>query len=72
MACWKWFNGVLKDAGIEITDENKEKVDDLIHNYIGEQARYGRCSANWRKARKEINANEELRNELVERLRMLT
>ncbi|MCW4020507.1 MAG: hypothetical protein NWF14_04675 [Candidatus Bathyarchaeota archaeon] len=68
MGCWKWFDGVLKEAGVEVTDENREKVDEVIHKYIGEQSRYGRCSADWRKARKEIRADEEMRSELVKRL----
>ena len=71
MGCWRWFNGVLKEAGVEVTDANREKVDEIIHQYIGEQSRYGRCSADWKKARKQIKADEEMRNELVERLRPL-
>jgi hypothetical protein len=72
MGCWKWFNGVLKEAGVEVTDENRERVDELIHEHIGEKSRYGRCSSDWRMARKEIQADEEMRNELVERLKSLT
>jgi len=71
MGCWRWFGSVLKEAAVEITDENREKVDEVIHQYIGEKSSYGRCSADWRKARKEINADEEMRNELVEKLRSL-
>jgi len=69
MGCWKWFNKVLEDAGIEVTDENREKIDEIIHDFIGEQSRYGRCSADWKKARKEIQADEEMRQELFEKLR---
>ncbi len=71
MGCWRWFNSVLKEAGIEVTDENREKVDEVIHQYIGEQSSYGGCSAEWRKARKGIQADEQMRNELVERLQSL-
>ena len=71
MGCWRWFGSVLKEAGLDLTDENREKVDEVIHQYIGEKSSYGRCSADWRKARKEINADEEMRNELVEKLRSL-
>jgi len=69
MGCWKWFNGVLKEAGLEVTDKNKEKVDEVIHKYIGEQSSYGRCSADWRKARKEIQENEKMKQELIKKLR---
>jgi hypothetical protein len=71
MACWKWFNDVLKEAGLEVTDKNKGKIDEIIHHYIGEQASYGRCSPNWSKARKEIQADEQMKQELVEKLRSL-
>jgi len=71
MGCWRWFNTVLKEAGIEVTDENREEVDEVIHQYIGGQASYGRRSADWRKARKEIQADEKMRSELVERLQSI-
>ncbi len=71
MGCWKWFDNVLKDAGIKMTDKNREKVDEVIHRYIGEQAKYGRCSPNWSKARKEIQANEQMRKELIGRLKII-
>ncbi len=70
MGCWKWFNNVLKDADVKVTDENKEKIDEVIHRYIGEQSSYGRCSADWRKARKEIEADKQMRSELVKRLKV--
>lgn len=71
MACWKWFNNILKEAGVEITNKNKEKIDEAIHKYIGKQSSYGRCSADWRKARKEIQENEEMKQELIGKLRSL-
>jgi predicted Fe-Mo cluster-binding NifX family protein len=69
MACWKWFNSILKEAGIEVTDKNKEKIDRVIHQYISEQASYGRCSPVWSKARKEIQTNEKMKKELIQKLR---
>jgi predicted Fe-Mo cluster-binding NifX family protein len=71
MGCWKWFNNVLKEAGVEVSDKNKEKVDEVIHKYISKQSSYGRCSADWRKARKEIQENEEMKQELIAKLRSL-
>jgi predicted Fe-Mo cluster-binding NifX family protein len=70
MACWKWFDGVLKEAGVKVTDKNRQKVDEVIHHYIGEQSSYGRCSADWRKARKEILDDEAMKKELIKQLRM--
>jgi hypothetical protein len=69
MTCWKWFGSILKEAGVEANDQNKEKIDAVIHKYIGGQSSYGRCSAEWRKARKEIVINEKIRKELVGELK---
>jgi predicted Fe-Mo cluster-binding NifX family protein len=69
MTCWKWFDGMLKEAGVKVTDKNKQKIDQVIHHYIGEQSSYGRCSADWRKARKEIQENDEMKQELIGKLR---
>jgi hypothetical protein len=71
MACWKWFDSVLKEANVKVTDKNRDKIDEVIHKYIGEQASYGRCSSNWMKARKEIKANEEMKQELIGRLQAI-
>jgi hypothetical protein len=71
LGCWKWFDGVLKEAEVKVTDMNKGKIDGAIHRYIGEQSSYGRCSPDWRKTRKEINESPEMRKELVEKLKAL-
>lgn len=62
---------MLKEAGVKVTDKNKQKVDDVIHRYIGEQSSYGRCSADWRKARKEIQNDEAMKKELIGKLKSL-
>ena len=71
MTCWKWFDGMLKEAGVKVTDKNKQKIDQVIHHYIGEQSSYGRCSPDWRKARKEMEVNEKMRKEIVGQLKAL-
>ena len=72
MTCWKWFGSVLKEAGIEANDKNEEKIDAVIHKYIGEQSSYGRCSADWKVARKEIAGDEKMKAELMAQLKKLT
>ena len=71
LGCWKWFNGVLKEADVKITDDNKGKIDEVIHKYIGEQSSYGNCSADWRKARTEINESPKMKAELIAKLKAL-
>jgi len=72
LGCWKWVNGVLKEAEVNVTDANKDGIDQVIHKCIGEKSSYGRCSADWRKARKEINESPEMRNKLIQKLKALT
>jgi hypothetical protein len=59
----------LKEAGVGVTAKNEKKIDEVIHKYIGEQSSYGSCSSDWRKARKEIEADKKLKEELVAKFR---
>jgi len=65
------FDKLLKEAGVTNTGKNEEKIEEIIQEYIGEQASYGRCLAEWRKARREVQGNEQMRRELIKNLRTL-
>ncbi len=69
MGCWRWFNRILNEAGIEVTDDNKEKIDEVIHEVIGKTSKYERCSGDWRKVGKQIKADENEKRKLIEKLR---
>lgn len=71
MGCWKWFNSVLKEANLTVSDKNEAKVEDLIHKYIGEKASAGKCSVDWKKARVQIKENSEMKAELIAQLKTL-
>ena len=71
MGCFKWFDSLLREAGIEVTDENIAEINNVIHQFLNKQANYGDCSAEWRRARKEIQANEQMRQKLIKELRIL-
>jgi hypothetical protein len=71
LGCWKWFNSVLQEANVTITDKNKAKIDDVIHKYVGEQSSYGRCSADWKKDRVEVKASPKMKAELIAKLKAL-
>jgi len=71
MGCWKWFNKVLDEAGVEVNEDNEARVEEVIHKYIGEQSKYGRCSSDWRKASKEVRDDPAMRQELIEALQTL-
>jgi ABC-type iron transport system FetAB ATPase subunit len=71
MTCWKWFGSLIKEAGLELNENNKEKIESIIHKYIGQKSTYGHCSSDWKKALKEITANEKMREELLSQLKTL-
>jgi len=66
MGCWRWFNGVLKEAGVTVTPQNRTKVDKVIHQYIGEHAEYEHCSSDWTKMGKKVKMDEKEKKKLVE------
>lgn len=70
MGCWKWFNSILKEAGIEVTEENRAKVDKVIHDFIGEKAKYEHCSTDWGKMGKKIRADENEKKKLIAKLKV--
>lgn len=69
MGCWKWFDRIVKEAGVKVTDENREKIHEVIHEFVGEDASYGSCSVGWGKEGRKIKIDEEERKRLIERLR---
>lgn len=60
----------MKEAGIEVTDENREKNDEVIHEVIGETSKYEHCSGDWRKVGKQIRADENEKKKLIEKLQV--
>ncbi len=61
----------MNEAGVQANEGNKEQIDAVIHKYIGEQSSYGRCSADWRKARTQIQSDEKMKQELIAQLKTL-
>jgi hypothetical protein len=66
MGCWKWFNGVLKEAGVSVTPQNEAKIEEVIHKHIGEHSKYGHCSAEWTAAGKKVKMDEKEKKRLIE------
>jgi hypothetical protein len=71
LGCWKWFNGVLKEANVTVSDKNETKIEEVIHKYIGEKSSLGKCSADWKKARVQIQESPEMKAELIAELKKL-
>lgn len=68
MACWKWFNTMLEEAGVEVTEENRERIDQVIHDFVSDRSSYGRCSHVIEKASEQIQGDRTMRLELIDRL----
>jgi len=66
MGCWKWFNSVLKEAGVTVTSQNRTKIDQVIHKHIGEHSQYEHCSAEWMTAGKKVKMDEKEKKKLIE------
>jgi hypothetical protein len=71
LTCWKWFKGVLRAAKMQVTDANKGQGDEFNYKYIGEKLSISLCSADWKKARKEINESPQMKQELIQKLEAL-
>jgi len=71
LGCWKWFNGVLKEANVTVSEKNEAKIEEVIHKYIGEKSSLGKCSADWKKANVQIKESPEMKAELIAKLKTL-
>jgi hypothetical protein len=71
LGCWKWFNSVLKEANVTVSNKNEAKIEEAIHKYIGEKSSLGKCSADWKKARVQIKESPEMKAELIAELKKL-
>lgn len=69
MSCWKWFNTVLDEAGVEVNEENKNRIDMVIQDYVENNSRNGRCSAVLSEAGSQIVEDGGMKRELVQRVR---
>lgn len=57
MTCYfRHIQHIFKEAGIEITSENKRDIDKVIHNIVG--IAYKNCSATWKLVKKELAEDE--------------
>jgi len=69
MSCWKWFNIILERAGVEVTEENRDRVDAAIQEYVNARSSMGLCSAALKEASSEIGDDPTMRNELITKVR---
>ena len=69
MSCYlRHMSEVLKEAGIEVTKENREDIDRALHSFAGVE--YKNCSSTWKELKQRLQ-NEEGRKNLVQQLKAL-
>lgn len=53
MTCYfRHLGVVLAEAEIEVTKENKQQIDKIIHNIVN--VNYKNCSATWKEVKKQL------------------
>lgn len=72
MTCYfRHIQQIFKKAGIEVTAENKQEIDRVIHGIVSVE--YKNCPSAWREVKKKIAEDEEsfvseLKEALTERM----
>jgi molecular chaperone GrpE (heat shock protein) len=57
MTCYfRHLDEIFKKAGIDVTKENKQELDKMIHKIMG--TKYKDCPATWREVKKRIVKDE--------------
>lgn len=58
MTCYfRHLHQIFQKAGIEVTKENKQKIDKIIHYLVN--VSYKNCPVTWREVKKRIAEDEE-------------
>ncbi len=69
MSCYlRHLSDVLKEAGVEVTKENKKDIDRAFHSLV--DVEYKNCSSTWRELKKMLRS-EEGKKVLVQKLKEL-
>jgi hypothetical protein len=69
MSCYfRHMEEIFRDAGIEVTKENKKDIDRAIHKIVDTD--YKNCPDAWKKVKEAIKSNDEKkRAEFVSRIK---
>jgi predicted Fe-Mo cluster-binding NifX family protein len=51
------LDAVFRKAGIEVTKENRQKIDQAIHDFVN--VKYKNCPAAWKGVKKRLAEDEE-------------
>ena len=54
---FRHLNEVFKKAGVRVTKENRQEIDEAIHSIVGVE--YSNCPAAWKEVKKRLAEDEE-------------
>lgn len=61
MTCYfRHMKEVFAEAGVEVTKENKKRIDQAIHNIVSVE--YKNCSHTWRKVKELLKSGDTRKN----------
>ena len=68
MSCYfRHMKDVLEEIGIDVTNENKKKIDRVIHDLV--EVEYKNCSPAWKAVKEQIKNDEKARNRFIKKLK---
>jgi len=68
MSCYfRHMKGLLSEAGIEVTPENKKQIDRAIHQIVN--TTYKDCPGTWKAVKQKLASSEAEKRELIKKLR---
>ena len=69
MSCYLHnIKSILDEAGITVTKENRQQVDEAVHQAVG--VTYKNCPVTWKKIKEDIKGDNDKRQALIKQLRM--
>ena len=67
MSCYLHnMKGILDQAGITVTKENRQQIDRAVHQAVG--VAYKNCPVTWKRIRDDIKSDDKKRLALIEQL----
>jgi ribosomal protein L17 len=68
MSCYfRHMKDIFEEAGIEVTEENKKAVDQVVHELVS--VKYKNCSPAWKAVKEQIKNDKEIRDRFVAKLK---
>ena len=68
MSCYfRHMKDVLEEAGIEVTEENKKEIDQVIHQVVN--VPYKQCPTAWKRVKEQIKSDDKAKGLFIKELK---